>query len=155
MRFPTDYSFLNSTKRFVCLSLCLLPLWTGCGSAPNEVVLAPVLGHVTLKGSPVSGALVQFSPTTGPSSMGYTDETGAYVLKLNDQSGAVPASHTVKVTLGLPAPASDTGAGGEIPQEQSLTAKPPTDYIFATPVTVNTGENTFDLDLDKAQKKQG
>jgi hypothetical protein len=128
----------------------------GCGGGSNELVLAPVEGRVTLKGSPVSGALVQFSPSKGPSSIGYTDENGAFTLQSNQRPGALPSTHSVKVTIGLPRPPELSPGGTEnTPQEVPVAAKPPTDYVFNTTVTVESGQNSISLELSEAKKQQG
>jgi hypothetical protein len=139
--------------RSVSLFVVTVAALSGCGSGKSELSLAPVEGRVTLKGSPVPGALVQFSPGKGPSSVGYTDESGAFTLMSNEQEGAIPSTHSVKVTLGLPKPPElNTGAA---PQEVPVSSKPPTDYVFDATVTVESGMNTISLELSDAKKRQG
>ena len=81
------------------LVFCLL--LAGCG--PKQA-FAPVEGTVTLDGEPLPGVVVRFLPdndkgTKGPTSEGYTDEQGKYVLKCASpaRDGAVVGWHHVVV----------------------------------------------------------
>lgn len=125
---------------------------SGCGGG-SDIKLAPVKGVVMLDGQPVADAFVQFSPASGPSSMGYTDATGLFEVMTVDRRGAIAGTHRVKVTTGMPRPATE--GDGSSTTEVPLTAKPPIDYVFELPVEVQAGGNSVDLDLAKAKKQRG
>src|SRR5262249_29896242 len=80
---------------FVCL-LVLVGL-TGCGSQG----LAPVTGHLTYKGKPVTNAYVDFKPESGERpSWGQTDQEGHFQLEFDRKNkGAVMGKHKVSVRM--------------------------------------------------------
>lgn len=76
------------------VSLALLPLTTGCGPSVGVV---QVSGTLLADGEPVPGLTVQFSPADGSRpSVGFTDETGRFVLRYNkDTYGVLPGPQQV------------------------------------------------------------
>lgn len=89
-----------------CLLTSLLlftPCLFGCGGAGAEpkdrAARTPVSGILTLKGTPVEGAIVTLHPTQGGSAAtGRTDAAGKFVLgTFSADDGAVPASYNVSV----------------------------------------------------------
>jgi hypothetical protein len=85
--------------RAACLaSLILLALVAGCGDP--KPVLAPVRGHVTFRGAPLTGGAIVFTPDperggNGPLACGRIDSEGGFVLVTGQDFGAVPGWHRV------------------------------------------------------------
>jgi hypothetical protein len=86
--------------RWLVLGTALL-LAPGCANQK----FAPVSGKVTLNGKPLANATVSFNPIppdgsieSGPSSVGITDQNGAYTLRVTlKQPGAVVGKHRVSI----------------------------------------------------------
>jgi len=74
------------------LSLLVLIL-AGCSKSVNAPPAVAVTGSVTLKGKPVSHAIVQFIPTSdgGQTGSAMTDDAGNYQLMSNKGQQGVPA----------------------------------------------------------------
>ncbi|QDT31740.1 carboxypeptidase-like regulatory domain-containing protein [Thalassoglobus polymorphus] len=103
--------------------LCILSLSTicfvlaGCGGSDHPP-LGTVTGKVTLNGTPIEGALVEFTPETGRPSSGVTDKEGNYSLQyLQGVKGAAVGTHTVQIT------SKRDSSGGE-GDEQVIEARP-------------------------------
>lgn len=81
------------------LALVGLACLTGC-SRPDRPPLGRVTGTVTLDGTPLSAALVVFTPDgPGRSAIATTDWAGRYELVfLRDIAGANVGTHTVRIT---------------------------------------------------------
>ena len=88
-----------------CGFMASLMLVVGCGSGAKAV---PVSGVVTLDGKPLPNAHVAFQPEATKGSMnssagsyGFTDASGTYTLRMNDNdhSGAVIGTHRVEINL--------------------------------------------------------
>jgi hypothetical protein len=82
-------------SRFLWLGAALLVLGAGCG-ADDGPIIAPAEGVVLVDGKPTKDIAVRFHPTSGPISVGLTDENGKFSLttrSLND--GAVVGNHDV------------------------------------------------------------
>lgn len=136
--------------------LMLILTNVGCQNSGESFVLAPVEGRVVLDSTPVPDALVQFSPTKGPSSQGYTDSSGQFTLMATTGKGAVVGPNSVKVTTGLPRPAElSSSAANEPPKEVPVGNSPPTDYVFEATMNVDNNNNVIELDLNKAKKRKG
>ncbi|WP_299469870.1 carboxypeptidase-like regulatory domain-containing protein [uncultured Gimesia sp.] len=135
-------------------SLLLLPLITllisGCGGGPDDAPkTVEVTGTVTMKGNPVSDAIVIFIPKSGPSAVGSTDASGKYSLKTGKATGAIPGSHTVTIS-----------AGGEVPmpgtkEAENFKAKSIIPASYGDPKKSGlsaevkaSGENVFDFKLN-------
>lgn len=126
--------------------LASLFLIVGCGSGDTPQ-LAPVSGKVTRDGSPVADALVIFTPSKGSSSSASTDAEGNFELKYFDgQRGAVVDTHRVKVTTGSP---TKPLMPGDPPRPM---LEPPEDVQLPDPITVQAGENSFQLALPTKKK---
>src|SRR5690348_1238740 len=66
------------------VGVCGVMAFAGCGQS-NEPKFVPVAGAVTIDGTPVHGARIEFLPDTGkgtdgPASFAELDENGDYVL---------------------------------------------------------------------------
>ncbi len=123
---------------------------TSCSGATNDTPkTVEVTGIITIKDKPISGASVVFMPKSGPSAVGTTDDSGAYILKTGKAIGATPGQHVVTVT-----------AGGETPmpgteEAKSDKSKPliPADYgdpkkSGLTADVKASGNNNFDFKLN-------
>jgi hypothetical protein len=83
------------------LNCLVILLAAGCGA--DKAPLAEVEGTLTWNGRALPGIIVEFIPdvdkgTTGPRSLGVTDEKGCFVLKGDDQTpGAVIGHHLVVI----------------------------------------------------------
>jgi hypothetical protein len=117
---------------------------TGCGaSAPDLPKLAAVKGLVTLNGSPLANAIVEFYPDAGAPSSGKTDAEGKFALKYSQgQDGAIIANHRVKITETVEL----AGAGGDTPPPKKAPPEPRS-FDWADKVSVAPGENTIDFPL--------
>jgi len=72
----------------------------GCGGSTGPKAY-PVEGVVTLKGTPVEGVTISFTPNegTGTSSGGTTDASGKYTLRTSfGTDGAGPGTYTVTLS---------------------------------------------------------
>jgi hypothetical protein len=110
---------------------CTRRLWTGwlpaialvwgfAGCGPDRPETISVTGTVTLDGSPVSGAVVAFTPVGGGRpATGTTDGSGKFTLTtFDDGDGALPGEHLVAVIKGNVGPVEgdpDSGEGEETP----------------------------------------
>ena len=129
------------------LMLCLL--LAGCDSGP---ALAPVVGTVTLDGSPLAGAEVEFQPTAagGSPSVGVTDAEGHYELRFTmNEKGALLGEHTVRIVMAE----EDDDEGGTGSDEGPSTARIPARYNTNSELkeTVQKGKNTFDFLLESGE----
>jgi hypothetical protein len=72
----------------------------GCGGGGADLPdLGTVSGKVTMDGQPLAGAVVIFTPVSGPgSSTGVADEAGEYKLVFRQAIGAVVGSHKVSIS---------------------------------------------------------
>lgn len=118
----------------------------GCGDKGPE--LGRVEGTVTLDGSPLAGARVEFQPQQGGSpSYGSTDEAGHYELIYSvDRPGALLGSHEVRITT-FREESDGTGPPTVIPE------KAPPRYNSETELTreVKPGDNPLDFPLESAE----
>jgi len=119
---------------------CIL-LLVGCGSGGPE--LAPVSGVLLSDGKPVPSAMIEFFPEDGITSTGMTDAEGKYSLNYNDEEGAVVGTHTVQVTVGVP----QTTVDPESTEMAPPMMEPPQTTVLPDKVTVDSGENTINLEL--------
>lgn len=135
----------SQTARALGLLILLTCLTTGCGGGASDTPeLGEVSGTVTLDGNPLSGAEVTFEPGAGAPSVGKTDDAGKYELIYNqDAHGAVPGSHTVRISkFGEPGSPNDTE--NQIPAQFNVNSK--------LTAVVKVGDNTVNFDLDSKQK---
>lgn len=146
---------MNVTTRVfpVCTLLllaALVPFTAGCGSG-DEIVLAPVTGVVTQEGKPASGAIVEFFPDNGRTSVGTTNSEGVYILKYGDLEGAAVGSCRVQITPGSTVGPSAADQGSDV-MAPPMTA-PPSIVAMKDKVTVAQGQNKFDFELGKKKTK--
>ncbi|MEM7316316.1 MAG: hypothetical protein AAF497_24555 [Planctomycetota bacterium] len=118
------------------LFLALLAFIVGCGNSD----MAQVTGQVTLDGQPVTEVFVVFQPQAEGdsnvaktrSAMAEVDAEGKYVLSTNKQGdGALVGKHKVMLT--------------PVNRNAQLPGRLAPNYM----VTVEPGENTIDLKLEK------
>lgn len=70
-------------------------LLAGCGSG---IEVAPVTGHVTLDGQPVTRGEITFFPAEGPPALGAIQADGVYAVSTAGAGeGAVPGHHLVTI----------------------------------------------------------
>jgi hypothetical protein len=125
----------------VCAWLVLALFVAGCGGGGPD--LGQVTGTVTLDGTPLADAEVQFQPSEGAPSNGTTDGSGHYELKFTrDKKGALLGTHTVQIF-------ASTYAEDEDGNEFELPQKVPARYNTESELTrnVEAGNNTFDFSL--------
>lgn len=87
---------MKNWSLFFVLSLSLV----GCGGSGTTFETRPVSGTLTWDDdSPISGARINFLPTSGPSSWATTDDDGKFTLALpTGGKGAVVGKHKVTVS---------------------------------------------------------
>jgi hypothetical protein len=154
------------------LVVALLGMTFGCQKGDDRPATYAVTGTVTQGGTPVEGAMVNFSPTgDGQAASGTTDASGKYSLTtFAAGDGAVPGEYAVTVLKyegGGQATDSggtdtldeydaeyspeeeDKGGGDEEPENllPSKYADPSTSELKAT-VTQNPADNVFDFALE-------
>ena len=132
------------------LLAAVMPFIVGCGSG-DEIVLAPVTGIVTQEGKPSVGAIVEFFPESGRTSVGTTNSEGVYTLKYGDLEGAAVGSCRVQITPGSTVGPSAADQGSDV-MAPPMTA-PPSIVAMKEKVTVAEGKNTFDFELGKSKTK--
>ena len=157
------------------LTYTLLFLFTfsflgGCGGGASDEGKTPVFpasGTVTMKGSPLAGATVAFSPQGDqPTAVATTDDQGNFVLKTYD-FGDCAAEGTYKVVVSKSEASSSGGSGGDSDHEaeaesanshspaaekatSELVPKQYTDSS-TTPLTAevkSSGENKFEFKIE-------
>lgn len=99
--------------------IALLSLVAGCSSPPPAFEIVPVNGTVKLKGTPLRGAVVTFTPigeTRGAPAFGRTDANGNYQLKgVRGENGVAEGEFKVTISKrvlpdGSDVPENDTTA---------------------------------------------
>ncbi len=125
------------TRRCLLFTLLLSLIGCGGGDAPE---LGSVSGTVTLDGSPLEEATVEFHPVDGGrSSSAITDEEGHYTLQFAPKrDGALIGKHQVKITTSI------------VGDDNVVKERVPTKYNTETTLEkeVVAGENEIDFDLD-------
>ncbi|MHC4404036.1 MAG: carboxypeptidase-like regulatory domain-containing protein [Planctomycetota bacterium] len=126
-------------RRFSVVLLGLL--WTsGCGGSDEQ--LSTVSGKVTLDGSPLKGARVEFDAEKGSAAYGVTDADGNYELEYrHDVKGAPLGKYTVRITTRR---FLTDAQGNETEQPEIL---PPKYTQKGLNVEVKPGHNTHDFQL--------
>ncbi len=133
---------------FLLVLACVV--WvTGCSAPPYEI--AQVEGVVTVDGTPLPQAVVEFHPnsldgTEGPSSRGRTDAQGRYQLRYStpesdgELEGVVVGEHRVRV---LDLMAASDSAGGRIRYARKYT------QLTTTPIRkqVQPGPQSIPIEL--------
>lgn len=146
MKVPTRIFTLHA----LILLAALTPFTVGCGSS-DEIAIAPVTGVVTQEGKPANGAVVEFFPDNGRTSVGTTNSEGIYALKYGDLEGAAVGSCRVQITPGSTAGPSAADQGSDV-MAPPMTA-PPSIVAMKDKVTVAQGQNKFDFELGKTKTK--
>jgi len=142
--------------RVVSISLAIAVLnlvsMSGCSQNTNRPALGMVSGKITLNGTPLKEATVEFQPAEGRPSIGVTDDQGAYRLSYTDtEKGAVIGQHSVRITTIRP---QSGGEGGQ-PLVEARPEIVPANYNDNSTLTaeVKAGENVFDFPLEGERKK--
>ncbi len=123
----------------VCLVFAFVCVFTvGCGSGGD---LATVQGTVTVDGTPLANASVEFQPQGdgGSPSYGTTDSEGNFELMFTfSKAGATPGKHTVRVTPGVDEDDEDA---------EEIEEGDPGYYLHETEAEVTDGKNVIPLDF--------
>jgi len=137
---PTNFRAAS----FVFL-LAFAALSIGCAKPPGPET-AYVSGVVTLDGTPVPNAVINFTPANGRPSVGFTDANGEYELIYTaSRQGALLGEHTVRIKS-----AESSGGGeGNAPKIAASKESIPAKYNTKTELTaqVESGSNTIDFEL--------
>lgn len=113
----------------------------GCGKVDGPK-LTQVVGTVTKDGAPVPNVVVVFTPLAANAAQasGEADENGVYQLRYsNGETGAPLGECRVELIVSPPAQSDEEGAP----------SPPPLTYALSDTVTVQSGENKFDFQLEK------
>lgn len=153
-------------KRFLGLALVALASFAVVGCNGSSLKTEMVVGVVTLDGTPVEGATVTFSPTSGGvPAIGQTDKDGKYTL--TSQQGGAPGKGAVvgEYQVGIvksvntaPQPTQEelekaSAEGRDItkeypPQYEDLVPKQyKLPQFSGLTASVQAGSNTFDFEL--------
>ena len=130
---------------FAAMTMVVASSLVGCGGTPGPA-LGQVSGTVTLDGSPLDQALVEFVPEDGRPSFGTTGANGKYVLQYtDDKSGAVIGKHHVKITKNqvsgeVAAPTKPAPKGDPVPAKYNTES--------TLEVEVKSGSNVHDFKLE-------
>lgn len=135
--------------RFI-VALSLMLLSTGCGRS-DLPELGTVSGIVTVEGSPVADAIVNFTPSgPGRPSTGQTDSEGRFELMyLTDVYGAIVGEHVVTVELVVSEEMDDLPDDpSEMTDEQKEMKKlPPSASDSSIRKEVQPGSNEINIEL--------
>ncbi|MCA9014015.1 MAG: hypothetical protein KDA77_01675 [Planctomycetaceae bacterium] len=130
---------------FLFTFLCIIA--AGCSNTPGDQPdLGTVTGTVTLDEKPLAGVMVVFSPESGRSSMGTTDDAGKYELVyVGDTRGAKIGMHKISITTAQTDSSEEEGGAGAAPFKETIPAK----YNTKSTLTeeVKAGDNVFDFKL--------
>ena len=144
--------FVGLTCSFALLCLVI----AGCGG--SGIDLCTVTGTVTLDGTPLEGATVEFQPTGegGSPSYGQTDASGAYNLMFTyDKEGATPGDHTVRIskTTGGEGDDDDDDGDDDDDDDGEVQETLPAKYNSETTLTatVTDGKNVLDFALTSGE----
>lgn len=126
----------------ICLSLGTT--LSGCGG-PDGPEIIEVTGTVTMGGSPVADAQVQFTPNEGRPSFGTTDAEGKYRLEYTSgRYGAVPGRHRVSINKAV---VQGEFAPGEEPEaEDPIPAKYNDNSTLTADVSADATVHDFQLE---------
>ncbi len=134
------------------LHICLLGfslLAMGCGGGTEKVNLASVTGRITDGGKPIEGAIVEFFPTDGRTSVAVTDGAGNYNLRYSDEFGAVVGEGKFQITP----ESAPIAAGGDGDVVAPPMEGPPKIIRISDIFTIKEDEeNQYDFDLSKYSK---
>ncbi len=116
----------------------------GCSSS-DQPDTGEVFGVVTLNGTPIEAALIEFRPKSGGrSSIAHTDANGAYELRYNANTpGAKVDVHTVSISYSRDPMIDDNGKV----TEKGVAEKFPKEYTDGSMEReVKPGKNEFNFD---------
>lgn len=146
-----SYGLMRSA-RLLFAAVGIATMLCGCGG--EEMALAPVNGFVTDGGNPMAGAIVEFFPETGRTSVGQTDAGGEFVMRYGDDEGVIIGKCRVQITPGMAVPDVEEGSDQVAPPMQG----PPEVIIVSDSIVIQDNElNTFAFELSdfrKAKKKK-
>lgn len=143
-------------KWFVVLAMVPLYFTLGCGGGVDTTV---VTGTVTLDGTPVEKALVNFTPEGGGGlpSYAHTKADGTFALQTPQGEvggGTTPGTYVVTVTKNIPTPTGAKRKNSSGVEEDVMENKNEIPEIYAIPKTsplketvVAGQENNFKLEL--------
>lgn len=140
-------SSLQRLYRFGCIFLtssALLLILAGCGSKDG---LGRVTGQVTLDGTPLSDASIEFVPVDGKglTSYGRTDAKGNYeMMATRSAKGSAVGKNSVRITT-----------YEVLDLKTTIPERVPTKYNTATELEreVKSGSNSIDFELSTAGAK--
>jgi hypothetical protein len=154
---------INPKTSAVCGLGLFLVIVAGCGGKSLEYADA-VEGTLTLDGTPIPGARLEFVPdvppgTKAPSSSAVTDAKGFFSLTRSDSSrpGAVVGSHRVVIYPGRTEGGKDRDdPGGRAIQAKQVRVPPVYMNLNQTPlrVEVKQEQKTYDLRLNRVPSRQ-
>lgn len=123
-----------------------------CGCGDDEgVALAPVTGFVTEGGQPLSGAIVEFFPESGRTSVGKTNDAGEFTMRYDDAEGVVIGPCKVQITPGMAVPDIEEGSDQVAPPMKG----PPEVIMVSDSIVVEDNDlNTFAFELDDFKKSK-
>jgi hypothetical protein len=138
-RGQVDFDAVLNIRIRISIFVGLFALASGCSKSPADV--APLHGHVTLDGRPLSKASVAFASPGRPPTGGYTDQDGNYEAYYRRGIKGAPIG-MYRVTI-----LEDTAATHG-PQ------RVPARYNENSDIQrdVKPGDNVFDFDLTTAEK---
>lgn len=139
----TKYLPINSTSVIAWMFLAMAVVSSGCGE--NGIKLMPVSGIVTLDGSPLAHANINFRDAEGTGRRGAaarTNKNGYYSLRYSElRDGIEPGKYKVSITMLSPElPAGLSGSKEKVPPQYN---KDTTLVVEVAPS--GTSESNFDL----------
>lgn len=138
---------LKRPAMLICFAVSSLTAFCGCGG--EEVALAPVTGFVTEGGKPMSGAIVEFFPETGRTSVGQTTAGGEFTMRYGDDVGVIIGACKVQITPGMATSNVDEGSDQVAPPMKG----PPEVIMVSDSIVVKDNDlNTFAFELDDFRK---
>lgn len=139
-----------TTSRFGSfLATITLAACAGCGGATDQPDLGEVEGTVTVNGTPLANATVEFRPQGedgGRPSIGTTEADGTYELQYTvDAMGAKVGEHTVMVRLNEDEEDYEEEEGDD--DEAADSGLPAAASDGSLKKTVKAGSNTINIEL--------
>lgn len=138
---------MGSLRNYCLLGMMGACFLAGCGSRGDRPQLGKVTGTVYLDDKPLPNVLVMFSPTSGRTSVGRTNEKGQYDLSyLEGTKGANLGSHRVMIQAYGEDELQELRGASEKPVEEPIPAK----YNLKSTLKeeVKQGKNVIDFRLE-------
>jgi len=105
-------------------SLLFAVLLTPLGCGGGNIPLTPVKGTVSMDGSPVPQATIEFRSHEGRPAMAVTDDDGNYeMMYTRERKGAVDGEYTVVITTAIEADADSSNPLEQQGREETLPKK--------------------------------